>query len=117
MTTADDRPFAALDTITLLLRTAQLLADRQLSGADPAARMALAGRLRLARRAVADLQTPARPDRAGGPPAPGTGFTLPPTPRLRPFPERTEPFALGVGVPYDSLPPADVRPFRERLKS
>jgi hypothetical protein len=51
-----------LDSITLLLRTAQLVADRKLADADPALRMALVERLRLARRAVADLQTPARRD-------------------------------------------------------
>lgn len=55
---------AALESIVLLLRTAQLVADRKLADADPAARMALAERLRLARRAVADLQTPARRDTA-----------------------------------------------------
>jgi hypothetical protein len=53
---------ADLDSIVLLLRTAQLVADRKLAGADPALRMALADRLTLARRAVADLQSPARRD-------------------------------------------------------
>lgn len=98
-----------LDSIVLLLRTAQLVADRKLADADPALRMALAERLRLARRAVADLQTPARrdpksvatsggPGRAGGPPAPGAGYTR--MPRL----QCPSPFEIGVGPLYDALP-------------
>jgi hypothetical protein len=80
---ADKRPpssqrlAADLDTVTLLLRTAQLVADRRLTGVDPAARMALTQRLRLARRAVADIQ----------------GFTLPPTPA-------PPTFEVGTARPY-----------------
>jgi hypothetical protein len=51
-----------LDAIDLLLRTAELVAYRRLSGTDPALHLALVERLRLTRRAVADLQTPARRD-------------------------------------------------------
>jgi len=44
--------------------------------------------------------------RAGRPPAPGTGtFSVPPTPAVRPFTERTPPFEFGAGVAlYDVLP-------------
>ena len=52
----------ALDAITLLLRVAQLVADRDLSGADPADLVRLDYALGLARLVVADLQTPARRD-------------------------------------------------------
>lgn len=85
---ADKRPpssqrlTADLDTVTLLLRTAQLVADRRLTGVDPAARMALTQRLRLARRAVADIQ----------------GFTLPPTPA-------PPTFEVGTARPYHASRP------------
>lgn len=116
---ADKRPpssqrlTADLDTVTLLLRTAQLVVGRRLAGTDPALRMALADRLRLARRAVADLQTsvpagcetagpvvalPRAAARAGGPPSPGAGFTLPRTPDLPSF-------EVGTARPYHASRP------------
>jgi hypothetical protein len=54
----------ALDSIALLLRTCQLVAERKLAGADPALVHALAERLRLTRRAVADLQNSGRDGKA-----------------------------------------------------
>lgn len=95
--TGPGRLAAALDSIDLLLMTAQVVAADKIGNGFPAERFALTRRLDLARRAVADLalalQTPARlrprsagPDRAGGPPAPGAGtFSLPPIPTVPSF--------------------------------
>lgn len=123
-------PKDLLDDIAVMLDGAQswatLLPERDV---DPALRMALTDRLRLARRAVADLQSPARFQngpanasrlvsgregagavraasavRAGDPSLPGADFKLPPPP-----------FVIGVGVQYDVLPPVDDRPYRERV--
>lgn len=88
-----------LDSIDLLLRVCQLVADRALTDAEPSLRMALAERLRLTRRAVADLahtETPGREGIAavrGARPGP---FSLPQPPT----------FEIGPGRPYDALPRA-----------
>lgn len=105
---------ASLDTVVLLLRTAQLVAADRLAGMDPADRIRLDYGLDMARRAITESQTPARPapvggpvsaaaeklrrsaravggaavvaDRAAGPPAPGAGtFSLPPVPTVPSF--------------------------------
>jgi hypothetical protein len=55
----------------------------------------------------------------GPPPDPGPRAGGPP-PRPKPtgpVPHPPPPFVLGVGVPYDSLPPADDRTFRDRVRS
>lgn len=95
---ADRRPPSslaeALDVCDLTLRALQILDARELVACDPALRMRLTYALDLGRRAVADLQSPARRDlvdsgadptaiarsggpapitRAGRPPAPGAG--------------------------------------------
>lgn len=107
---------ANLDSIVLLVRTAQLVAADRLAGMDPADRVRLDYGLDMARRAITESQTPARqassrlaavaggPDRAGGPPAPGAGtFSLP----------QPQEFQIGIGPLYDALPsvPWPGRPF------